>query len=137
LRDLVDRKVARFGIAVILPAHSMPSIGRSAHGDSGAVRADVVPGSRGRTSADARFIDRVEAHGKAAGWTVVHDEPYRGGYVTQHYGRPASNVHCVQVELARRLYMNEATLRRNDTRFGLVRAWCRELVKTLGDAARG
>jgi N-formylglutamate deformylase len=135
LQALVDRKRAKFGIAVILPGHSMPSIGRSGHGDSGTPRADLVPGSRGRTSAHARFIDLVDTHGKSAGWTVVHDNPYRGGFVTQHYGRPIDGVHCVQVELARRLYVDEGTLRRDEPRFGLVRSWCRLLVRKLGQAA--
>jgi N-formylglutamate amidohydrolase len=65
---------------------------------------------------------------------VAHDEPYKGGFTTQHYGRPRENVHVVQVELARRLYMNETTLRRSKT-FDDVRAWCRDLVRSLGQAA--
>jgi N-formylglutamate amidohydrolase len=137
LKEAVERKKARFGIAVILPGHSMPSVGRSAHGDSGAARADLVPGSRGRTSAEGRFIDLVEAHGLAAGLAVVHDNPYRGGFVTQHYGRPADGVHCVQVELARRLYLDEATLQRDEARFATTKAWCRELVSKLGRQALG
>jgi N-formylglutamate amidohydrolase len=135
LRAIVDRKKAKFGIAVILPGHSMPSVGRSAHGDSGAARADLVPGSRGRTSAEGRFIDLVDAHGRAAGMTVVHDNPYRGGFVTRHYGRPAERVHCVQVELARRLYLDEAMLRRDEARFEATRSWCLELVRKLGKEA--
>ena len=47
---------ATFGQAVILAAHSMPSVARVMHGDAGQVRADVVPGTRGRSSADGRFI---------------------------------------------------------------------------------
>ncbi len=137
LRAAIDRKVARFGFAVLLAAHSMPSVGRSEHGDQGAARADVVPGTRGRTSADARFIDAVDSHARAQGWSVAHDDPYKGGFVTQHYGRPAHNVHVVQVELARRLYMDEATLQRLDRRFEAVGRWCRALVAKLGQTALG
>jgi N-formylglutamate amidohydrolase len=98
-------------------------------------RADVVPGTRGRRSADARLIDAVEEHAVARGWTVRHDDPYAGGFTTQHYGRPGEGVHAVQVELARRLYLDEGTLRPGSD-FAAVRQWCRELVARLGEVAK-
>jgi len=145
LAAILERKRQRFGIAVLLAAHSMPSVdrGRGGGGGGGARdgaevaargRADVVPGSRGRRSAAGRFIDTVEAHAVAEGWSVRHDEPYAGGFTTQHYGRPADGVHAVQVELARRLYLDEATLRPLP-RFPEVRAWCHALVGKLAQAA--
>lgn len=131
LAELLERKRARFGFAILLAAHSMPSVGRSGHGDPSAVRADVVPGTRGRTSAAGTFIDGVDRHARAAGLSVAHDNPYKGGYTTQHYGRPDLQVHVVQVELARRLYMTEATLSKNAS-FEQTRAWCTALAKSLG-----
>jgi N-formylglutamate amidohydrolase len=127
---VLERKRARFGFAILLAAHSMPSVGRAAHGDPQAVRADVVPGTRGRSSAAAAFIDRVDALARGAGLTVAHDVPYQGGYTTQHYGRPDLHVHVVQVELARRLYMDEPTLSKH-AGFDRMRGWCGDLVKTL------
>ena len=118
---------------MILAAHSMPSVARLAHGDAGQVRADVVPGTRGRTSAAPKYIDAVDAHARARGWSVAHDDPYKGGFTTQHYGRPRDHVHVVQVELARRLYMDEGTYRPIPGAFDDVRAWCRALVRRLGE----
>jgi N-formylglutamate amidohydrolase len=131
----LERKRAKFGFAILLAAHSMPSVGRVGHGDPQAMRADVVPGTRGRTSAAAAFIDCVDAHSRAAGYTVAHDEPYQGGYTTQHYGRPDLRVHVVQVELARRLYMDEPILSKH-AGFEKTKAWCAGLAKALG-AVRG
>lgn len=128
---VLERKLARFGFAIMLAAHSMPSVGRTAHGDPQIVRADVVPGTRGRTSAASVFIDSVDAHARAAGFSVAHDDPYQGGYTTQHYGRPSLHVHVVQVELARRLYMDEPTLSKH-AGFKATRAWCTALVQRLG-----
>jgi N-formylglutamate deformylase len=158
LASVIARKRERFGIAVVLAAHSMPSFDRNgARGSVGPrggardgagprrdegsqgqmdsrARADVVPGTRGRRSADARFIDAIESQASTSGWTVRHDDPYAGGFTTQHYGRPAEGVHVVQVELARRLYLDEETLRPNSN-FESARAWCRELVARLGGLA--
>lgn len=135
LAALVARKVSRFGHAVVLAAHSMPSVGASSRGPR-AARADVVPGTRGRTSASGHYIDVVDAHARRAGLTVAHDDPYRGGFTTQHYGRPAHHVHVVQVELARRLYMDERTLEPT-AGFDATRRFCRELVAALVAASRG
>lgn len=131
LAALIEGKRAKFGFAVVLAAHSMPSVGRAGHGDPSASRADVVPGTRGRTSAAPAFIDAVDAHARAAKLSISHDDPYQGGFTTQHYGRPADRVHVVQVELARRLYMDEAALAPSDG-FDRQKAWCAGLVAALG-----
>jgi N-formylglutamate amidohydrolase len=47
------------------------------------------------------------------GYDVRRNDPYAGGYVTRHYGRPRENVHALQIEIARRLYMDEATLQKS------------------------
>lgn len=131
LAALLEQKRARFGFAVLLAAHSMPSVGRAEHPDAQTPRADVVPGTRGRTSAARPFIDAVDAHARAAKLSVAHDDPYRGGFTTAHYGRPEHDVHVVQVELARRLYMDEVSLVRGPG-FGAIRRWCTELASLLG-----
>ena len=46
------------------------------------------------------------------GFRVRRNDPYAGGYVTRHYGRPRDRVHALQIELARGLYMDEAKLAR-------------------------
>lgn len=131
IATLIERKRARFGYAIVLAAHSMPSVGRTGHGDPPIHRADVVPGSRGRTSASNRFIDAVEAHARSAGFSVAHDDPYQGGFTTTHYGRPLADSHVVQVELARRLYMDEVSLQKH-AGFSKLRGFCADLVERLG-----
>jgi N-formylglutamate amidohydrolase len=133
LRALLERKRAKFGFAVLLAAHSMPSSGRASAGGRADDRADVVPGTQGRTTASAALIDLVERLAVARGLSVRHDEPYRGGFATRHYGRPREGIHAVQVELARRLYMNEVTLEPT-SRFGATETFCRSLVEALGRA---
>jgi N-formylglutamate amidohydrolase len=129
---LVSEKLKRFGYVIVLCAHSMPSRGRSGHGDSGTERADIVPGSRGRSTATAAVIDLPEQLALKRNWTVTHDDPYRGGYTTGLYGRPAESIHAVQVELARRLYMDERTLYKKSGDFNRVADYCVELVRELG-----
>ncbi|HEU4405243.1 MAG TPA: N-formylglutamate amidohydrolase [Polyangiaceae bacterium] len=131
LAGLIAEKRARFGHVVLLSAHSMPSTGRDQAGRE-TERADVVPGTRGRSTAAAPFIDQVERVASRHGFSVRHDDPYRGGFTTAHYGDPRNRVHAVQVEVARRLYMNEKTLEREPARLEHTRQFFRELVANLG-----
>ena len=128
---MLEEKRERFGHAVLLAAHSMPSVSRVGL-PSSAPRADVVPGTRGRTTADARVIDCVDAHFRAAGLTVKHDDPYRGGWSTSNYGRPEEHWHAVQIELNRALYVDEETSQPRDGDFEALEAIVLGLVKELG-----
>ncbi len=101
------RARARFGFAVLVDGHSMPSRGRAGHTDTGSERADVVPGDREGTSCSPALRALVTRHFAAAGLTVKPNEPYKGGFITTHHGRPADDVHAIQIELRRDLYMDE------------------------------
>lgn len=131
LSRLLAERIERFGHVVLLCAHSMPSYGRDGHRDPGSRRADVVPGSRGGTSAAPTIIDVPDRLARERGWSVAHDEPYRGGFSTAHYGRPGERQHAVQVELSRRLYMDESSLAKKPNQFQQVRMYCRDLVARL------
>lgn len=124
---------ARFGFVVLLSAHSMPSVGRATHTDPAVRRADVVPGTRGRTTAHAAVIDAVDTHFRAAGLSVRHDDPYRGGATTARWGQPHEGIHAIQVELNRALYMDEAALARRGDAFRWLASLCDALVARLAD----
>jgi N-formylglutamate amidohydrolase len=98
-----------FGFAVLLDGHSMPSVGRAGHTDTGRARAEVVPGDRDGTSCAPALSRLVKDHFEADGFTVAFNDPYRGGFITTHHGRPNDDVHAIQIELRRDLYMDEAT----------------------------
>lgn len=98
----------QFGFAVLVDGHSMPSVGRSGHKDTGRTRADVVPGDRDGTSCSPALSEVVRRHFETDGFTVAFNNPYRGGFITTHHGRPHDGIHAIQIELRRDLYMNEA-----------------------------
>ncbi|HEY5961452.1 MAG TPA: N-formylglutamate amidohydrolase [Polyangiaceae bacterium] len=110
LSTLLDELRNEFGYVILLCAHSMPSRGKPGTPDAGRARADVVPGTRGKTTCDAHVIELTEQLVKRFGWSLSHDHPYRGGHSTVHYGRPLQGLHAIQIELSRALYMDEASL---------------------------
>jgi N-formylglutamate amidohydrolase len=107
LRRLLAQTHVRFGAAVLVDCHSMPSTVR---GQDPRARADFVIGDRYGTSAARGLVEHAADALVALGHTVAINKPYAGGFITEHYGRPARGLHAVQVEVNRALYMDERTL---------------------------
>jgi N-formylglutamate amidohydrolase len=107
LRSLLQQTHRRFGEAILFDCHSMPS---ASLGSETAVRPDIVLGDRYGTSCAGVLIDSVQTALEELGYQVARNRPYAGGFITEHYGQPASSIHVLQIEINRALYMNEETL---------------------------
>jgi len=127
----LERARERFGFAVLVDGHSMPSRGRSGHKDPGRVRADVVPGDREGTSCAPSVSRLVGDHFASRGYSVAFNDPYKGGFITAHHGRPADNIHAIQIELRRDLYMDETTYELADAGFTRLQSALAELLSNL------
>lgn len=104
LRRLIAKVHQMFGTVVVVDCHSMPSVGVSRDEPR---RPDVVIGDRYGTSCAPLLPDRVEETMGGLGYSVERNKPYAGGFITEHYGNPASGLHAVQLELNRAIYMDE------------------------------
>lgn len=107
LKSLLDGTRAQFGHAMLLDCHSMPSVGGPMERDPGAQRVEFVLGDCHGTSCDRRLTDLADRMLRSMGYVVARNTPYSGGFTTQHYGKPAQNVHALQIEINRALYMDE------------------------------
>jgi N-formylglutamate deformylase len=127
LRALIDATSARFGGCLVIDCHSMPE-------DAPRFReqARFVLGDAHGASCAPKIVQVVESQLQASGYVVRRNDPYAGGYVTRFYGRPTLGIHVLQLEIARRLYMDE---RRNEKRpgFDVLRA---DLMRLVGAVIR-
>ena len=98
-----------WGAAYLLDVHSMPSnaVRKFKGGKSGSI--DFVLGNRHGRSCDADCYDLVYNFLTDAGYYVEKNKPYAGGYITEHYGKPLEGFHTLQLEVNRKLYMNETS----------------------------
>jgi N-formylglutamate deformylase len=107
LGALIAETKATFGCCMVIDCHSMP-----AHPVPAASAPDFVLGDAHGTACGPRAVRLVEENLWAMGYRVRRNDPYAGGYVTRHYGRPRESVHVLQIELARSLYMDERRIER-------------------------
>jgi N-formylglutamate deformylase len=105
LRDLVDATRRQFGLCVLVDCHSMPGNYTAPN-----PAADFVLGDAHGTACAPAVTRRAEQVLTGLGYRVNRNEPYAGGYITRHYGRPREGVHALQIEVCRPLYMDEARM---------------------------
>jgi N-formylglutamate amidohydrolase len=107
LGALMEEAKARFGLAILIDWHSMPSAVARSEGRLGRSRPDVVLGDRHGAACAKALANMVKRAFEAAGYVTAANTPYAGGWTTQTWGRPREGLHALQVELDRGLYLDE------------------------------
>lgn len=119
LGALIEETRDAFGWCFLIDCHSMPSVGGPMDQDSGMSRVDLVLGDCFGASCARGLTRHVESILQGAGYAVTRNIPYSGGFTTLNYGRPEGGVHALQIEINRRLYMDERTYARRPGLFAL------------------
>jgi N-formylglutamate amidohydrolase len=128
LSRLIEDIRARFGYCLVIDCHSMPSSGYGRRPGGRAI--DFVLGDLHGSACASRVTRLAESLLTAKGYLVRRNDPYAGGYITRHYGRPTNDVHVLQIEIARALYMNETRLERL-ANFAFVQRQITDLIAAL------
>lgn len=129
LRRLFTKLHRDFGAAMLIDCHSMPS--STGHKDE-RPRPEFVLGDRYGTSCVGIVAEITEQTLRSLGYTVSRNKPYAGGFITEHYGNPASGLHTVQLELNRAVYMDERR-RERGPRFAQVAADFAAIAERLAE----
>ncbi len=104
LSALIAGTRASFGGCLLIDCHSMPYHGGAHRG------ADIVLGDAHGTACCSAVTRAAEQTLTGFGYTVRLNDPYAGGFITRHYGRPREGIHALQIEIARGLYMDEVRI---------------------------
>lgn len=114
LKQTLDKRYARFGRVWHINCHSMPAVSSVTSPEgAGVTRADFVLGDRDGTAADPAFTEFVRREIAAMGYGVKVNDPYKGVELVRAYSDPAKGRHSLQVEINRKLYMDETTFERS------------------------
>lgn len=109
LQTLLTQTLNRFGVAVLIDCHSMPNLDKSGNANA----PDIVLGDRHGSACHPILLELTDTLFTTAGLKVARNRPYAGGFVTKAYGQPHNNIHALQIEIGRHLYMNEVTLEKS------------------------
>ena len=107
LEHLIDETRQLFGAVCLIDCHSMPSSRPACAGKP----VDIVLGDRFGTSCSPAVSQAATEALQAQGAMVRRNNPYSGGHITRRYGRPDLGMHAIQIEVDRRLYLDETTVK--------------------------
>ncbi|MDB5858549.1 MAG: N-formylglutamate amidohydrolase [Ramlibacter sp.] len=122
---------ARHGYSIHLNCHSMPAIASAYSTDfPGLAHADFVIGDRDGSTAHPALSQHLCELLRGFGYDVSYNHPYKGVELVRRYGHPGQQRHSIQVEVNRKLYMDEATLELN-ANFATLRGHLRQMAEQL------
>jgi N-formylglutamate deformylase len=131
LDQAVQAARKQHGFVIHIDCHSMPAVAQAYSTDHPwLVHADFVLGDRDGSSADPRLTHWIERFLNSRGYTVSVNHPYKGVEIVRKHGKPVEHQHSIQLEINKRLYMDEVTLERN-TGFVPLQNTLRELTQAL------
>lgn len=129
LKNTLAEMKARYGKVVLLDAHSILSkVPRFFEGQL----PDFNFGSANGESCSVELINKVAQLDLSPYSTVVNGR-FKGGYITRGYGRPADNIHAVQLELSQHTYMDEPSDQYNEEKAAKVKEKLQTFVQCLAD----
>lgn len=131
VQGAIDAAHARHGYSIHINCHSMPAVA-SSHATEfpGEAHADFVIGNRDESTSSGALARQISEHLTSSGYSVAYNHPYKGVELVRRYGNPALHRHSIQVEVNRKLYMNEQTLELTNG-FAPLQASLRSLVELL------
>ncbi len=110
VKDALDAAHEHFGAVWHLNLHSMPALSGSISEEGpGKRRADFVLGDRDGSTCEPEFTAHVAEALRDMGYEVRINDPYKGVELVRAFSDPADGRHSLQVEVNRRLYMDERT----------------------------
>jgi N-formylglutamate amidohydrolase len=137
LVQMIEAVQRRFGTAYHINCHSMPHVGgKMGEGGEGRARADFVLGDRDGSTCAPEFTAEVARVLRELGYSVAINDPYKGVELVRAYSDPARGRHSLQLEINKRLYMDEAA-RSKHAGFDRLQADLMTLVRQLVAFAQG
>jgi N-formylglutamate deformylase len=129
--SILDRMKNKYGKVLLWDCHSIrqfvPTIQKEKF-------PDLILGDADGTSSSPGFIESVLSVLDHSKYEVKHNHPFKGGYITRHFGRPMENQHALQLEMTKVNYMDDGQTKYNALRSEEVRSLLKRVFETLIDS---
>ncbi len=126
---LTDLK-AEFGQVLLWDCHSIRQYVPTIHKEK---FPDLILGDADGTSASPGLIETAIKNLESGGYSFQHNYPFKGGYITRHYGKPSENQHALQLEMSKVNYMDDGETAYEIERAGKMSALLRHTLGELAD----
>jgi N-formylglutamate amidohydrolase len=135
IAQTLDRLQEIFGATWHVDCHSMPNIAHERAPDPGQTRPDFAIGDRDGTTCSPMFTEFIVETLTGMGYDVRINHPYKGVELVRRHGDPINRRNSVQIEVNRRLYMDEERIEKNSG-FDELQGNITKLIKAITEYAK-
>ena len=127
---LLQETKAKFGKVLLWDCHSIREYVFTIHKEK---FPDLILGDVDGTSADKSLIDATLKSLRSARYAVNHNYPFKGGYITRHFGDPSNHIHALQLEMTKVNYMDDLETHYHEQRASEMRMLLKKTFQSLLD----
>jgi N-formylglutamate deformylase len=131
IERLLGERKQEFGKAVLWDAHSIRRVVKTIRKDP---FPDMILGTNEGRSADQDLIDAALTTLRGGEFQINYNDPFKGGHITRYFGKPENDVHALQLEMNKVLYMDDAELSYHPDRANIVRSLLTKTFESLLNA---
>ncbi len=128
LQELIQDLKQEFGKVLLWDCHSIKQYVSTIYKDK---IPDLILGDADGASASPQTIETAFTALKSSTYTVDHNYPFRGGYITRTYGRPLENQQALQLEMTKINYMDDTETKYDQERADSMRVLLRDTLSSL------
>ena len=128
LHALLEEKKKKFGKVLLWDCHSIRQLVPTIHPEK---FPDLILGDADGTSASAGLIETTLSVLDHSNYSVRHNHPFKGGFITRHFGNPSENQHALQLEMAKVNYMDDAEKKYDPARAEKMRTVLKRVFEKL------
>ncbi len=128
LENLIAERKKQFGKVLLWDAHSIRHLVSTIQKD---VFPDMILGNNDEKTAHPKLINTALEGLRSGLFKPSHNTPFKGGHLTRYFGKPEENVHALQLEMNKILYMDDNEITYNEERANEVKKVLRETLQNL------
>ncbi len=128
IESLLKQRKKKFGNVLLWDCHSIRQIVSTIQRDK---FPDLILGDVDATSASPGLIETALGVLDHGNYSVQHNHPFKGGYITRHFGNPSKNQHALQLEMTKVNYMDDAELKYDKPRADKMRTLLKGVFEKL------
>jgi N-formylglutamate amidohydrolase len=126
----ISRLKEKFGKVLLWDCHSIrqfvPTIQKEKF-------PDLILGDADATSASSGLIETALKNLKQGPFQLNHNHPFKGGYITRHFGKPSENVHTLQLEMTKVNYMDSTERIYDSSRADKIRSLLKNTFQKVAE----
>jgi N-formylglutamate deformylase len=131
LNSLLQELKVRFGEVLLWDCHSIRQMVPTIYKEK---FPDLILGNDDGKSASGELISIALKNLKSAEYSVNHNHPFKGGFITRNYGNPVDSQHALQLEMSKVNYMDDSETKYHEQRAQKMQELLKAALGELGAA---